>query len=266
MKKLITLLLSTAVMASCADKSQKVLILYYSQTGATKAVAEEIQKQIGGDIEAFDVEELYDGNFEATIQRCLGERANGFIPTLVPIQSDLSKYDVVFLGYPVWFGTYAPPVAALLQNVDLAGKKIVPFCTFGSGGLVSSSMDLAENLPDSEIAEGFGIRNARIQYAEEELNRFLIEGGYKNGEIDPLPEYSAQDVVIPEERALYDEATAGYPFPMGEPVSVGSRTVPRGVDFLFITESKDRDGNPMEAKVYVARRNGRPTEFTQVVR
>lgn len=265
MKKILTLVISAAMMISCAEKAPKVLILYYSQTGATKAVAEEIQKQIGGDIQAFDVEEIYDGDFDATIKRCLEERQSGFVPTLVPV-GDLSEYDVIFLGYPIWFGTYAPPVKALLENVDLSGKTIVPFCTFGSGGLVSSREDLVAALPSCEVAEGFGIRNARLQYAEEELDRFLIEGGYKEGSVEPLEDYSPQDVVIPEELALYQEATAGYPFPMGEPVSVGSRSVPGGVDFLFITQSADRDGNPVQCKVYVARRNGRPVEFTQVVR
>lgn len=266
MKKIFIAILISVLMVSCSEKAPKALILYYSQTGATQAVAEAIQAQTGADIERFDVEDVYDGDFEATIQRCLAERESGAVPTLVPIKSDLSKYDVIFLGYPIWFGTYAPPVKALLSNVDLKGKKIVPFCTFGSGGLFSSIEDLKGTLAESEIAEGFGIRNARIQYTEEELDRFLIENGYKEGTIDPLPDYSEQDEVIPEERAIYDEATAGYPYPMGEPVSVGSRTVPGGVDFLFIVASKDMQGNPVEGKVYVARRNGRNPEFTQVVR
>lgn len=266
MKKYLIILISFIAMTSCTQKAPKALILYYSQTGSTKAVAEEVQKQTGADIASFDVEEVYDGDFDATIKRCLEERQNGFVPTLAPLDCKLSDYDVIYLGYPIWFGTYAPPVKALLAGADLSGKKIVPFCTFGSGGLYSSIEDLKKELPESEIADGFGIRQARLQYAEEELNRFLIENGYKEGSIDPLPEYSEQDVVIPEEMAIYEEAVAGYPYQMGTPVSVGSRSVPGGVDFLYIVEGQGPDGTPVTGKVYVSRRNGRKTEFTQMVR
>lgn len=254
------------MLTSCSEKSPKMLILYYSQTGVTESVATEIQKMTGADIERFDVEEAYSGNYAETIARVQVERQNGTIPTLKPLTSDLSKYDMILLGYPVWFGTYAPPVKALLASVDLSGKKIVPFCTFGSGGLYSSASDLKAALPESEIADGYGVRAARVQYAPEELERFLIESGLVAGEIDPLPEFSEQDVVTPEELALYNEATSSYMFPLGEPVSVAARTVPGGVDFCFIVNTTTPDGQTTEGKIYVVRRNGRPAEFTQVVR
>jgi len=265
MKKILSLLSIAALFASCAEETPKTLILYYSQSGTTQAVAEELQKQTGADIERFDITEPYEGDFNAVVQRSMADRTNGTTPTIVPLKSDLSKYDTIFLGYPVWNGTYATPVSALLSSVDLAGKKIVPFCTFGSGGLNTSRDALIAALPESEIAEGFGIRQARVQYAEEELNRFLIENGYKEGSIDPLPEFSEQDVVIPEELAIFEEATSSYMFPLGTPVSVGSRTVPGGVDFLYVVENDGPQGKT-QSKIYVARRNGRNPEFTQVVR
>jgi len=266
MKKAIFSLLALAAVVSCAEKTPKALILYYSQTGTTDSLATELQRQTGADIERFDVSEPYTGDYMATIARVKGERENGNVPTLNPISADLSKYDVIYLAYPIWFGTYAPPVKSLVESGILEGKSIVPFCTFGSGGLEASTADLKEALPLCGIAEGFGIRHDRIRYAAEELNRFLIENGYKEGTIDPLPDFSAQDVLIPEELALYREATDGYPFPLGEPVSVGSRTVPEGVDYLFTVTSTQPGGTSVEGKVYVSRRNGRKTEFTKIVR
>jgi len=266
MKKFIPAALAAALLTSCMNNTQKTLILYYSQTGATEKVVTELQAQTGADMERFDVEQVYDGDFMATVERVAKERENGFIPTLCPVKSDISKYDVIFLAYPIWFGTYAPPVKALLAEVNLAGKKIVPVCTFGSGGLESGTSDLKKNLPLCDIAAGFGIRNARIQYAGEELNRFLIENGYKEGSVDPLGEYSAQSEVMPEELSIYNEATEGYPFPMGEPFSVGSRTVPDGTDYLFMVHATSPDGVTSEGKVFVSCREGRPAEFTKVIR
>ena len=265
MKKSILALAALFVMTAC-NQPKKFLVLYYSQTGTTKAVAEEIRAQTGADICAFDVDLPYTGNFDQTIQRCLGEREQGVTPNLAALDCDLSKYDVVFLGYPVWFGTYAPPVKALLEKADLAGKTVVPFCTFGSGGLQSSCADLAAALPNSEIKPGYGVRAARVYAIKDELNRFLIENGWKEGTVEPLPEYSAPEQVTAGQAAIFDAACSGYQFPLGTPVSCGSRKVPGGTDYVFIAESGSPDGTSSQSKIYVIVRDGQNPEFTSVVR
>jgi len=265
-KTILPAILASAIIMSCTDKTPKTLILYYSQTGTTEAVATELQKQTGADIARFDVVERYDGDFDATIQRCLEERKEGFTPTLETLSCDPESYDVVFLGYPIWFGTYAPPLQALLDTFKFAGKKVVPFCTFGSGGLYSSIADLAKALPEAEIAEGYGVRAARIASAPQELERFLKENGYIEGEVETLPEYSESKEPTAEETAIYREATDGYPFPMGEAVAVSSREVPGGMDYIFTTASTNREGERIEGKVYVVTREGNKAEFTQAVR
>lgn len=266
MNRFLPAILAAVVLASCADKAPKALILYYSQTGITETVAMELQKMTGADIERFDVAEKYDGDFNATIQRCLEERKNGFLPTLEAVSSDLSSYDVIYLGYPIWFGTYAPPVRALLDNVGFAGKTVVPFCTFGSGGLYSSIEDLKKAIPDAVVAEGYGVRAARLGAVSAELKRFLIENGHIEGEVEALPGYSECKAPTEEEVAIYREATDGYPFPMGEPVAVGSRAVEGGHDYIFIVESTNPAGESVEGKVYIVKREGCKAEFTQAVR
>lgn len=266
MKKFFTMLATLGMLVSCSDNSPKMLILYYSQTGATAVVAEEIQKLTGADIERFDVVEAYNGTFDETITRCNLERESGFLPTLVPVKSNLSKYDVIFLGFPVWYGTYAPPVQALINTGALDGKTVVPFCTFGSGGLESSTASLKSALNSAGILDGFGIRNARIQYASEELDRFLIENGYKEGYVAALPDYSAQSEVSEEEVALFNEACSDYQFPLGTPVTVASRSVDGGTDYVFKAQSPGMDGQMTESTIYVVTREGRKAEFTKVVR
>ena len=149
MKRLLILAIIATAVVSCGPKkttqkedaskakNSKVLVLYYSQTSNTKAVATEIATQLDADIEEIVPTQPYDMDFQATIERCKQDREQGITPEIQPLATDLAQYDVVFLGYPVWFGTYAPPVITFLNQVDLSGKKIVPFCTFGSGGLES---------------------------------------------------------------------------------------------------------------------------------
>lgn len=253
------------MLTSC--NSNKVLVLYYSQTGNTQVVAEEIQKQLGADIERIDVEEAYDGDFMQTVMRFNEERQSGFIPTLIPVKSRLSRYETIFIGYPVWSGTYAPAITAFLNEANLDGKTIVPFCTFGSGGLDTSAGDLAEALPFCKIMNGYGVRAARLHAVPEEVNRFLIENGYKEGYVEPLPEYSEQLPVTEEEAAIFDAACSDYQFPLGTPVTVGKRSNAHGTDYLFFVSNDSPFGNSeVTSKIYVTVAEGGKPEFTVVIR
>ena len=254
---------------SCTKAPQKMLILYYSQNGATETVANELQSRLGADIEAIVPVLPYDGDFQATIERGRQE-LEGQLPEIQPLASDLSKYDVIFLGYPIWFGTYAPPVARLLQDADFSGKKIVPFCTFGSGGLDSSVANLAEAAPEAEILPGYGVRAARIAAVPKEIDRFLKAGGFIEGEVEPIEDFPALHEASEEESAVFDAAVDGYPMLNAKAEQVASRNVPGGVEYLF--EAKDQSGFPgMDApgrtlKVYVLKEDGQSPVFTQVVR
>ena len=275
--KALTLTLGLAVAAmmatSCKPKAepQKVLVLYYSQTSNTKVVAEEIASKLGADIEEIVPVEPYDGDFQATIARCMKEREEGVIPEIQPIQADLSAYDIIFLGYPIWFGTYAPPVNAFLNQVDLSGKKVVPFCTFGSGGLESSVKDLAEKQPDAEILPGYGVRAARLEAVPVEVDRFLKAGGFIEGEYVEPEEFPEQHEASEEEAAIFDAACGDYPMMHAKAKTVAARSVPEGTEYLFTAEDLPREGDSKmppagEMKVYVLVAEGETPVFTRVIR
>ena len=246
--------------------AQKKLVLYYSEVGSTKAVAEEIQKQTGADIEAIEAVEPYSGDFQTTIQRGNKERESGQWPAIKPIKKNISNYDIIFLGYPIWFGTYANPMVTLVKQQDFAGKTIVPFCTFGSGGLNTSSADLKKALPKAKIVQGYGVRTARVAKAAKELDRFLKENGYKPGKVMPLPAYSAQKPVTDAEKALFDAACSSYQFPLGTPQTVGKRETPDGTDYKFSVKSRGMNGEEAASTIYVTVEKGGKPEFTEVVR
>ena len=123
MKKLLLSMIMSACVAT--GFAQKTLVLYYSENGTTKTVAEELQKQLGADIEAVEAVEAYTGDFQATIQRGNKERESGQWPAIKPLKKKIADYDVVFLGYPIWFGTYANPMVTLVKEQDFAGKTIL---------------------------------------------------------------------------------------------------------------------------------------------
>ena len=269
------LVLSAAVLGlvACGQKKQtpKMLVLYYSQTGVTEKVAQEIASRLGADIEKIDATVPYDGDFGATIERCKKERDEGIIPEIKPLATDPAKYDVIFLGYPVWFGTYAPPIAALLGQLDLSGKKVVTFCTFGSGGLDSSVRDLVAKQPQAEVLPGYGVRAARIEAMPKEVERFLKAGGFLEGEYTAPEEFPELHPVTEEEAALFDAAVDGYPMLHAKASAVASRPHPDGVEYLFTAIDQPRDPKPDmppagELRVYVLVEEGQTPVFTQVIR
>ena len=251
-----------------AATAQKILVLYFSETGTTKAVAEELQRQLGADIEAVEAVVPYTGNFQETVERSRRERETGELPAIKPLKSQIADYDIVFLGYPIWFGTYALPIATLVNEQDFAGKTIVPFCTFGSGGLNTSTDALRTALPKAKIQLGYGVRTARLAAAPKELDRFLIENGYKRGKVKKLPRYSAQKPVTDKERAIFDAACSNYQFPLGTPQTVGKRRTPDGTDYKFTVKGRGMNGAETTSTidVTVGKEPGAKPEFTEVVR
>ena len=282
LKMTIVLATMTLVAISCGPKkttetveeekvAPKMLVLYYSQTGNTKAVAAEIATRLGADIEEIVPVQLYDGDFQATIERGKKELDEGAFPEIQPIKADVTKYDVIFIGYPVWFGTYAPPVITFLNQVDLNGKKLVPFCTFGSGGLESSTKDLAEAEPNAEILPGYGVRAARLDAMPNEVDQFLKAGGFIEGDYTKLEEFPEQHPVSEEEAAIFDTAVHGYPMIHAKASTVASRVIPKGTEYLFTAVDSPREEKPDmppagEMQVYVTVTGDQAPVFTKVIR
>ena len=278
MKLMLVLATVGMTAVSCGSKKEtpkeeapKVLVLYYSQTSNTKAVAEVIAQQLNADMEEIVAVNPYDGDFQATIERCIKEREAGVIPEIQPVKANIADYDVIFLGYPVWFGTYAPPVTAFLNQADLSGKKVVPFCTFGSGGLESSAKELAAAEPSAELLPGYGVRAARMEAMPKEVDNFLKANGFLEGEFVKLEAFPAQHEVSEEETAVFDAAVDGYPMLHAKAKTVAARTLPDGVEYLFTAEDLPREDKPDmpsagELQVYVTVVNGQAPVFTKVVR
>ena len=272
MKRFLFLAAIVALAVSCTEsKAQKVLVLYYSQTSTTKTVAQEFADKLGADIEEIALVEPYSGSYQDTIERSGRERSSGTLPEVKPLASDLSSYDVIFLGYPIWFGTYALPIGSLLKAVDFSGKTIVPFCTFGSGGLDVSVRDLKANLPDSKVLDGYGVRAARIDAAPAEVERFLKENGFLGGEFVKYDDFGPSHPASEEEAAIFDAAVSTYPMISAKAESVSSRFVEGGTEYLFEARDVPRGPAPGPApagtmKVYVLDLDGQDPVFTQVVR
>ena len=249
--------------------TDSIVIVYYSQTGNTRLVADAIKEHLG-EIATYEIVpvEPYDADYEATVERWKTERDSGIVVAIEPLDIEWDNYSTVFLGFPIWGGTYASPVATFLKENDLAGKKIVTFATFGSGGLDNATLDVATAQPQAEVFEGYGVRASRVGSAFDELDRFLIGNNYKEGILEPLGDYSEPTICNEEAIEAFNAACADYRYPLGTPVTVAQRETPWGTDFRFEVESVKPDGTKSASTIYVikGKEEGAKPEFTKVVR
>jgi flavodoxin len=123
----------------------KILVVYFSQTGNTRTLANLIHQEIGGDIFRIETAIPYSSDMAALARRKNKELETGNMPELKSKAPNIESYNIIFLGYPIWAMTVPTPVRSFLESHDLTGKIIVPFCThdgYGSGESVAVIKDL----------------------------------------------------------------------------------------------------------------------------
>ena len=134
-----------------------VLVAYFSASGTTKAVAEAIADENGYDIFEIRPREIYtpedldwtDKNSRSTVE--MNDR--DFRPEIVETV-DVSAYDTVAIGFPVWWYIAPSIIKTFIESVDLKGKTIKAFCTSGSSGIEKCVDDLSQTYPELDFADG----------------------------------------------------------------------------------------------------------------
>lgn len=154
-------------------KTGKILIAYYSRTGNTRNVAQEIQKNVGGDLFEIKTTNAYPEEYQATTEQAKTEKNNNFRPQLATQVADFSSYDVVFVGYPIWWGTMPMGVFSFLEQNNFAGKTVIPFCTHGGSGLGESISDIKKTLPQANVLSGLAVRGSESSRSQTEIANWL---------------------------------------------------------------------------------------------
>lgn len=127
-------------------QEHKILVAYFSATGTTKGVAEHIANGLNADIYEIVPEEAYtdadldynDNNSSTTIEMNDPDAR----PAISGSVENMEQYDIIFVGYPIWWGEAPRIVSTFMESYDFSGKTIVPFCTSGGSGIGSSASNL----------------------------------------------------------------------------------------------------------------------------
>ena len=140
------------------EPTSKSLVVYFSATGNTKALAEKIAEESGSDVFEIVPEEPYtsaDLNYNSDCRANDEQNDANARPAISNKLENLEDYDVIFIGYPIWWGTMPKIINTFLDTYDLSDKTIMPFCTSGSSGISSSVSAIKSACPNADVKTGF---------------------------------------------------------------------------------------------------------------
>lgn len=167
--------------AAQADTGGKSLVVYFSATGNTEKVAQEIAAQTGADVfklvpaEPYTAADLDYGN-DACRANLEQNDANAR-PGIAGELPDLSGYDTVYLGFPIWWGTMPRIINTLLDGCDFSGKTVLPFCTSGGSGISTAVEAIRSAEPDAEVKDGLRLSGSAANDCTEAVAAWLKENG-----------------------------------------------------------------------------------------
>ena len=157
-----------------AATNDKILVVFYSRTGEeygvgniskgnTAIIAEIIAEKLGN-ADVFEIKPVnpYPVVYDECLKVASREKATKARPNYVG-DVNISAYDIIFCGYPIWYGDSPQIIYTFLENHDFTGKKIVPFCTSGGSGLSSTDQNISLTCPTAQILQGFEIHGTIAQ-------------------------------------------------------------------------------------------------------
>ncbi len=141
--------------------------------GNTEVVANKIQAITGGDLFQIETVKAYPQDYAETTTLAQIEKNENARPELISAGNDLDAYDVIYLGYPNWWGTMPMAVFTWLEAHDFSGKRIVPFCTHEGSGLGNSEQDIKKLCPKANIEPGLALKGGSVAAADEAIAAWL---------------------------------------------------------------------------------------------
>ena len=176
-----------------AVPTSKILVAYFSRAGDnfevgiiekgnTKIAAEMIAKKTGADMFEIKPVKEYPFEYKECTEVAKQEKAENARPEIVSYVKNLDQYDVIFLGYPIFWSDMPMPVYTFLENQDFRGTTIIPFCTSAGEYMTGKESEISDHARGSKVREGIGIRGKDCQdkpdAVREKVNNWLTGLGY----------------------------------------------------------------------------------------
>ena len=146
-----------------ASQTQKILIVYFSHSGNTRFMAKEIQTQTGGNLYEVKTINPYPQDYDSVVDVAKKEQKANFRPPLATKLANPNEYDVIFIGYPNWWGTIPMALFTFFEETSFEGKTLIPFSTHEGSHFGDSISDLKTLNPKSTFHKGLEMRGRSVQ-------------------------------------------------------------------------------------------------------
>jgi len=153
--------------------NHKILIAFFSHSGNTRVIAEQIRDLAGGDLFEIATVNPYPRDYNAVRNVSEREKKQNSRPELTAAVENMPDFDVIIVGYPNWWGTMPMAVWHFLEQYDLSGKTILPFCTHEGSSLGLSEKDLIKICPGASVLPGFAVRGSQVKAAQSAVANWL---------------------------------------------------------------------------------------------
>lgn len=152
-------------------EENNTLVAYFSHSGNTRVIANQIHKSVCDDIFEIVTVDPYPSDYDDVVEQARKELREEYRPKLKTKVENMESYNVVFVGYPNWWGTIPMPVATFLSEYDFSGKTIVPFCTHEGSRLGRTVTEIKKLCPRSTILDGLAVRGRDVKKCAEKSIR-----------------------------------------------------------------------------------------------
>ncbi|HYF83587.1 MAG TPA: flavodoxin [Clostridia bacterium] len=145
--------------------------------GNTEVIAKKLQELTGSEMFQIKTVKSYPDDYTETTNAAQDELSENARPELTKTIDDMDSYDVIYLGYPNWWGTMPMAVFRFLESYDFSGKTIIPYCTHEGSGMGSSERDIKKFCLNAKVLSGLAIRGGSVGRADKELENWLKKLG-----------------------------------------------------------------------------------------
>ncbi|MFV0481784.1 MAG: flavodoxin [Campylobacteraceae bacterium] len=149
--------------SSNSKQNSKILIAYFSHSGNTRFLANEIQNQTGGVLHEIKTVQTYPQDYDSVVDQAKKEQNANFKPELSSTLSNIDKFDTVFIGYPNWWGTIPMALFTFFEKNSFARKTIIPFTTHEGSYFGRSVSDIRLLNPSASVLDGVAIRGRSVR-------------------------------------------------------------------------------------------------------
>ncbi|UCJ16670.1 flavodoxin [Pseudomonas sp. MM211] len=163
--------------AEVQRQGSRLLVAYFSRSGNTRIIAGMLQRALSTDLLEIQPATPYPEDYLQTVEQARQERNSGYRPPLASTEVDLTSYDTLLLGFPIWGGSTPPVIRSFLAAHDLSGKTLIPFVTHGGHGLGDSGSILTSHAKGARVLEGFTLEADQERRTMERVNRWLEDAG-----------------------------------------------------------------------------------------